>query len=156
MAQPQMTVPLTALKERSRRADPQVATLAVLIALSIQFGLGAGINLYVTVPAVGEPGHGAFFSGIPLLLLHATLGCVLIIGALSVLVWAILARNATVIVTSAVGLAAILTAAAFGAAFVLNLTNADSLGMALATAVALACYTVGLHACGARATARPE
>jgi hypothetical protein len=55
-----------------------------------------------------------------------------------------------VIVTSVIGLAAIITAAVYGASFASKVTDADSLGMALATAVALVCYAVGLFAAPAR------
>ena len=69
----------------------------------------------------------------------------LIIAAIFVLVKAIMARNAALIVTSAAGLVAILLAAFFGSGFTDKLTDGYSLGMAIAFAVALACYTVGLY-----------
>jgi hypothetical protein len=55
-----------------------------------------------------------------------------------------MARHRASIVTSAVGLLAILAAAGYGASFVRNGTNAASLGMALATGVALLSYIIGL------------
>jgi hypothetical protein len=122
----------------------------MLILLIAQFGLGTGVNLYVTLRAAGRPGHGSFFSNGPLLALHATLGMFLILSAIFVLVRAVRARNATLMVTSVAGLVAILLAAFFGSSFADNLTNGYSLGMALATAAALACYAVGLHAASMR------
>jgi sugar/nucleoside kinase (ribokinase family) len=74
----------------------------------------------------------------------------LILGAIFVLVRAIMARNATLIVTSAAGLVAILLAAFFGSGFTDKLTDGYSLGMAIAFAVALACYAIGLYATGTR------
>jgi hypothetical protein len=118
--------------------------------LIVQFALGMGVNLYVTLPAAGHPGHSSFFGNGPLLAIHATLGMFLILVAIFVLVRAIMARNVTLIVTSAVGLAAILVAAFFGSGFTSKLTDGYSLGMAMATAVALACYAVGLFAASAQ------
>ena len=48
------------------------------------------------------------------------------------------------------GLVAILLAAFFGSGFTDKLTNGYSLGMAIAFAVALACYAIGLYAASAR------
>jgi len=61
-----------------------------------------------------------------------------------------MARNATLIVTSAAGLVAILIAAFSGSGFTDRLTDGYPLGMALATAVALACYAIGLFAATGR------
>lgn len=122
------------------------ANLAILIVLAVQFALGIGVNLYVTLPAAGHPGHASWFGNGALLALHAALGMFLILAALFVLVRAIMARNAALIVTSAAGLVAILFAAFFGSGFTDKLTDGYSLGMALATAVALASYAIGLFA----------
>jgi len=124
--------------------------LALLILLAVQFGLGIGVNLYVTLPAAGHPGHASWFGNGALLALHATLGMLLILGAIFVLVRAIMARNATLIITSAAGLVAILLAAFFGSGFTDKLTDGYSLGMAIAFAVALACYAIGLYATSTR------
>jgi hypothetical protein len=118
--------------------------------LIVQFALGMGVNLYVTLRAAGHPGHSSFFGNGPLLAIHATLGMFLILVAIFVLVRAIMARNVTLIVTSTVGLAAILVAAFFGSGFTSKLTDGYSLGMAMATAVAMACYAVGLFAASAQ------
>jgi len=126
------------------------ANLFALIVLIIQFALGMGVNLYVTLPAAGHPGHASWFGNGALLALHAALGMLLILGAIVVLVETIMARNATLIVTSAAGLVAILLAAYFGSGFTDKLTDGYSLGMALAFAVALACYAIGLFAASAR------
>jgi len=64
------------------------------------------------------------------------------------------ARQVTLIVTSAAGLVAIIVAAIYGANFTDKVTNGYSLGMALATAAALGCYAIGLFAASARQTAR--
>jgi hypothetical protein len=108
--------------------------------------LGMGVNLYVTLPTAGHPGHASWFGNGALLALHAALGIFLILAAIFVVVRAIMARNATIIVTSAAGLVAILLAAFFGSGFTDKLTDGYSIGMALAFAVALACYAIGLFA----------
>jgi hypothetical protein len=134
----------------SRTAGLRQASLAALIVLIAQFALGMGVNLYVTLPTAGHPGHGSFFGNGPLLAIHAALGMFLILAALFVLVRAIMARNVILIVTSAAGLAAILLAAFFGSGFTSKLTDGYSPGMAMATALALACYAVGLFAATAQ------
>jgi hypothetical protein len=60
----------------------------------------------------------------------------------------------TLIVISAAGLAAILAAAIFGSGFTDKLANGYFLGTAMATAVALACYAVGLYAASAPGNGR--
>ena len=134
----------------SRQVGLRQASLAILILLIAQFGLGMGVNLYVTLPTAGHPGHGSFFSNGLLLALHATLGLFLLLSAIFVLVRAIRARNAAVMVTSVAGLVAILGAVFFGSMFIDKLTDGYSLGMALAFAAALACYAVGLYAASTR------
>lgn len=133
-------------KTESRQAGLRQANLAILIVLIVQFALGMGVNLYVTLPAAGHPGHASWFGNGTLLALHAALGMFLILAAIFVLVRSIMARNAAIIVTSAAGLVAILLAAFFGSGFTDKLTDGYSIGMALAFAAALACYAIGLFA----------
>lgn len=124
--------------------------LAAAILLLIQYGLGVGVNLYVTLPAAGHGGRGigqAFSNG-PALAVHTVLGLLLILTALSMVVRSVIARHRASIVTSVVGLLAILAAAGYGASFVRDGSDAASLGMALATGVALLCYIIGLFVTG--------
>ena len=148
MTSPPAAAPPSTQKQRTepRQAGLRQANLAILIVLIVQFALGMGVNLYVTLPAAGHPGHASWFGNGALLALHAALGIFLILAAIFVLVRAIMARNVTIIVTSAVGLVAILLAAFFGSGFTDKLTDGYSIGMALAFAVALACYAIGLFA----------
>ena len=150
MTRSQAVAPPSAQKTESRQAGLRQANLALLILLAVQFALGIGVNLYVTLPSAGHPGHASWFGNGALLALHATLGMLLILGAIFVLVRAIMARNATLIITSAAGLVAILLAAFFGSGFTDKLTDGYSLGMAIAFAVALACYAIGLYATSTR------
>lgn len=150
MTGPQAAAPPSAQRTASRTAGLRQASLAILIVLIAQFALGSGVNLYVTLPAAGHPGHSSWFGNGPLLALHAALGMFLILAAVFVLVRAVMARNVTLIATSAAGLVAILLAAFFGSGFTDKLTDGYSLGMAMATAAALACYAIGLYAASTR------
>lgn len=138
-----------------RTADRQLerlrgASLGAAVMLVIQFGLGIGVNLYVTLPTAGRGGRsvGQAFSNGALLALHTVFGLLLVVTAISLLVRAIAARHRPVIVTSAVGLLAIIAAAGSGASFVSDSANGASLGMALATGVAMLCYLVSLFILG--------
>ena len=114
--------------------------LAAAVLLLIQFGLGMGVNLYVTLPA-----HKPFLStvsGSVVLTAHAIVALGLLGAAIGALVRAIRARR--VVVFTSVGLAAIVTAAAAGASFTSHQSNGASLGMALATAVAMFCYLAAI------------
>ena len=124
--------------------------MAAAIMLLIQYGLGIGVNLYVTLPAagVGGRGIGQAFSNGPALAVHTVLGLLLILTALSMVIRSVIARHRASIATSVVGLLAILAAAGYGASFVRNGSTAASLGMALATGVALLCYVIGLFVTG--------
>jgi hypothetical protein len=129
----------------SHRAGLRRASLAILIVLIVQFALGISVNLYLTLPVAGHPGHSSWFGNGPVLAAHAALGMFLVLAALFVLIRAIMARNAVLIVTSAAGLVAVGVAFFFGASFTEKLTYGYSLGMAIAFAAALACYAVGLY-----------
>ena len=150
MTRQQAAAPPSAQKRRSRQARLRRASLAILIVLIVQFALGINVNLYVTLPTAGHPGHSSWFGNGALLALHAALGMFLVLAAIAVLARAITARNVTLIATSAAGLAAIGLAFFFGASFTDKLSNGYSLGMAISFAAALACYAIGLYALTAR------
>jgi hypothetical protein len=132
------------------------ASLGALVMLIIEFALGISVNLYVTLPA-GDKGSG-FFAAIGKALadgpvavgVHAAVGLLLIVAAISLLARAIASRNVRIGVLSGVGLIAILAAASSGASFVGTGQDGASLGMALATAVAMLCYAVALFLLGER------
>jgi len=134
------------------------ASMGAAVMLVIQFGLGIGVNLYVTLPAAGRGGRsvGQAFSSGALLALHTVFGLLLVVTAVSLLVRAIAARHRPVIVTSAVGLLAIIAAAGSGASFVSDTAIGASLGMALATGVAMLCYLVSLFILGRTAQPGPS
>jgi len=146
----QAVAPPSAQKMQARQAGLRQASLAIVIVLIVQFALGISVNLYVTLPAAGHPGHASWFGNGPLLAMHAALGMFLVLAAVFVLVRAIMARNRTLIATSAAGLVAIFLAFFFGSNYTDKLTNGYSLGMAIAFAAALACYVIGLYAVSTR------
>ena len=142
------SAPAAAPEQRSDRRRENLArgNLAAAIMLLIQYGLGIGVNLYVTLPPAGHGGRGigdAFSSG-PALAVHTVVGLLLILTALSMIVRSVIARHRASIVTSAVGLLAILAAAEPSCTKLAPKPAAASLGMALATGVALLSYIIGL------------
>jgi hypothetical protein len=121
--------------------------LAAVVMLLIQYCLGVSVNLYSTRPASD---HGkSLFAGFPaavvngpvLLTLHAILGTLLLITALAALIRS-LRLGAPPIALTAVALLAICIAWMSGSEFVGHQQNGASLAMALATALAILCYTL--------------
>lgn len=125
-------------------------SLAVLVLLVVEYGLGLYVNLYVAVPAADRGGSlgGAIAQGPALLSAHAVLGLLLGLGALAALVRAIRARHWAVTAFSAAGLLAVAFAAVAGAAFTSTGNQADSMAMAVMTGVALLCYAINLYLLG--------
>ncbi len=134
---------MTSSRQETQAASPasRLATLrgncmGAAVLLIIQFGLGIGVNLYVTLPE-----HKSFLPtvfGSAALAAHAIVALLLLGASISALVRAIRARR--LIVFTSVGLTAILAAWIAGASFVGSASNGASLSMALATAVAMLCY----------------
>ena len=128
---------LTTSLERVRMASFGALTMLVL-----QFVIGTAYNLYGTAPTA-KKSVGLFSS--PLLAIHVILGILLIIAAAMLVFRVVQARaGASLLATSVVGLVAILGAAGAGSSFAQDGANGASLGMAIATAVAMLCYTVNL------------
>lgn len=114
--------------------------MGAAVLLIIQFALGIGVNLYITLPR-----HQSFLPavfGSATLAAHAVVALALLGAAIGALARAIRARRA--IVFTSAGLAAILVAGIAGASFVGNQSNGASLTMALATAVAMFCYVAAV------------
>ena len=147
-----------AARVRGLRAN----SFAAVVMLVAEYGLGIWVNLYGQLPGSD---HGAsiaagfaraIYKGPVGLAVHALLGVLLIVSALSAVVRAVLVRRLALIGATAVGLVAIVVAALSGASFVGDGSNSSSMGMAVATGVAVAAYAlVLLLAAGIAASSRP-
>jgi hypothetical protein len=117
-------------------------SVATLIMLVVQYGLGIVLNMYVAVPA--SDAHAGLMqeiaSGPFTLTVHALLGLALIGAALVLLVRAVRLGDRVIAVLAAAGLTAIGGAFASGEIFVRNGQDTASLAMALLTGVALLSY----------------
>jgi hypothetical protein len=117
-------------------------SLAALLMLVAQYGLGIVLNLYVAVPAADA--HAGIMRVIvngPLTLtLHVLLGLGLVGTAIVLLVRAVALRDRRFAALAAGGLTAIGGAFAAGEIFVHNGQQFASAAMAILTAVALLCY----------------
>jgi hypothetical protein len=117
-------------------------SLAALLMLVAQYGLGIVLNLYVAIPAADE--HAGIMRVIvngPLILtLHVLLGLGLVGTAIVLLVRAVTLRDRRFAALAAGGLTAIGGAFAAGEIFVHNGQQFASAAMAILTGVALLCY----------------
>ena len=135
---------MTTPAQHDTRIPPAPSRLSALrgncmgaaVLLIVQFGLGIGLNLYVTVPS-GKSFFATVFSS-AVLAVHAIVALALLGASISALVRAIRVRRA--VAFTAAGLAAIVVAAGAGVSFAGRPGNGASLTMALATAVAMFCY----------------
>src|SRR5215468_7527657 len=128
-ARPVRTV-ATARLARLRRGS-----LAVLVLVVVEYGIGMYVNFYVSIPRA-DRGHGvgsAISNGPAMLSIHAAIGLLLGLGALSVLVQAVMARHLGAIVSVA------------GASFTSSGNMADSMSMSVLTGVGLLCYAANLY-----------
>ena len=138
----------------------RASTLAALVVLLLQYGLGIDANLYATLPASD---HGksiltafaaAITSGPDIVIAHAVLGTLLLIGAVTVLIRAVRTHLLPLITLAALALAAIIAAWLSGARFVGIATNGASLAMAIASGIAILAYIVILFLVAAPAARR--
>lgn len=142
----------------------RITALAGLVMLLLEYGLGVWTNLYAHLPASdhGKATFAAFGGAVAHgpagLALHALLGTLLIVTAVSVVVRAALARQAAPVLIGCVALLAILAAWFSGTKFVSDAANGASFGMAVATGVALLGYAIILFIAiptSGRGTVRP-
>jgi hypothetical protein len=136
--------------QRAGLAGLRRPSLAALVMLVAQYGLGIVLNLYVAVPASDE--HAGIMqeiaSGPLTLTLHALLGLALVATAIVLLVRAVGTGDRPIAVLAAAGLTAIGGAFASGEIFVRSGEQGASLAMALLTGVALLCYIGALARAG--------
>jgi hypothetical protein len=129
------------------------ASLAALVMLIIQYGIGIGVNIYVKVPK--SDGMGKVFSNGPAVLtVHILVGLLLVLSAIGLLVQAIVAHSTAMIATAAVALLAIVGAAFSGTSFLSDGKSASSMAMAVLTGVAMLCYVLNLYLLGPARTAK--
>jgi hypothetical protein len=141
------TAPVAGTTTRDGRSlRPNSFSVAVM--LIVQYGLGIWLNLYAKIPA-SDHGKGVFAAfgaavadGPAALALHALLGTLLLVAAMTLTVRAAVARMAATTVIGAVALVAIVAAWLSGARFTGDAADSASFGMAMATAVALLCYVI--------------
>src|ERR1035437_3122420 len=122
-------------------------SLAVLVLVVVEDGIGMYVNLYVAVPR-GDPGRSvgsAITNGPAMLSIHVVIGLLLGLGALGVLAQAVIIRHLGAIASSAAGLFALAFATATGASFTSSGHPADSMGMSVLTGVGLLCYAANLY-----------
>jgi hypothetical protein len=138
--------PTAAAGSSSKAIGLRANCFAGVVMLIVEFGLGIGVNLYSSLPRADHgrsafPAFGRAVTGGPVVLtLHALLGTLLLVAGVSVVVRAALIRRAPLTAVAGVALLAILAAWVSGTRFVGHTGNGASLGMALATGVALLCY----------------
>jgi uncharacterized membrane protein len=118
------------------------------VMLLVEYGLGMWVNLYAQIPP-SDHGKGVFAAfgaavarGPLALTLHALLGTLLLVTAITFGIRAVLARKAAATVIGALAFLAITSAWLSGARFVGASASAASAGMAMSTAVALLCYLI--------------
>jgi hypothetical protein len=135
-----------AANRRTSLTGLRANSFAAVVMLLIEFGLGSWVNLYARLPA-SDHGRGSFAAfadavakGPVGLSLHALLGTLLIVTAIGAVVRAALVRRPVLIALAAVALLAIVAAWLSGAKFVGDASSGASLGMAMATGIALLAY----------------
>jgi hypothetical protein len=123
-------------------------SLAVLVLIAAEFGIGMYVNLYVTVPRADHGGSlgTAISNGPAALSLHAVVGLLLGLGALGVLVQSVMARHWAAVAFSAAGLLALGFASVAGTGFTATGDASASMAMSGLTAVAVVCYAANIYA----------
>jgi hypothetical protein len=146
------------VRERQRLRNQFLGTV---IFLNVQFLLGMAGNLFVTIPR-NHPGANPpeYFSGVAqsvtwailnghlLLILHTSLGLILVVNAAGLLLQAIRLRTRNLIVVTALGAFGVLAAGFNGGSYLNYHEDFSSMLMATFFAVALVAYAVGLYLTG--------
>jgi hypothetical protein len=132
--------------------------LGTLIFLMIQFLLGMAVNLFVTIttnhPGANPPEYfggvvqsvtWAILHGHILLVVHASVGLLLVLNALGLLVAAIRGRQRDLITVTSFGLFGVLAAGFNGGSFLNYNQDFSSMIMAAFFAIAIAAYAAALY-----------
>lgn len=133
--------------------------LAALIVLVAQFLLGMAVNLFVVIPR-NHPGANPpeYFSGVGSsvtwailqggqlwLILHASLGLILVGAGVAVLLRAIQTRERNSIIVASLGAVAIVAAGFNGGSYLNYHEDFSSMLMASFFAITVVAYSVGLY-----------
>ena len=133
-----------------RLAAIRTSSLATLVILVIQYALGAAESLYGTMPDTRHP--VGLFSGGALLAVHGVLGIALAVGAVAAAVRSLRARYRPVAISSVIAMLALVAATLTGFMFLDKGQDGASLGMALATGIAMICYGFNIWILGGTRT----
>ena len=122
-------------------------SMAVLVLVVVEYGLGMYVDLYVTVPPAdhGRSVGNAIANGPAVLSIHVVAGLLLGLGALGVLAQAVIVRRPGAIALSAAVLFALAFASVEGTSFTSSGDRVDSMGMSVLTGVGLLCYAANLY-----------
>lgn len=130
----------------------RATTMALLVALLVQYAIGITVNLKAQLPAP-KPGAGAgkgiataLSEGVPLLVAHVAVGIILLIGALALVAQAARSGHRLILACSIVGLICVWIAFFTGGTFVSNGDDNASLVMALLAGAAILSYLIALYA----------
>jgi hypothetical protein len=136
---------VAAAKSRLRRGS-----LAALVLVVAEYGIGIYVNLYVTVPAAdhGRSLSTALSNGPALLSVHVVVGLLLGLAGLGVLVQSVMARHWIVLAVSVAALLALAFASVAGTGFVRTGDTSAAMAMSVLTGIALLCYAVNLYLLG--------
>jgi hypothetical protein len=134
-------------------------TIFILILLAAQFLLGMAVNLFVTIPS-NHPGANPpeYFSGVvqsvqwavtspssPFwLLMHASVGLLLVVLTIVLLIAAIVARKGGWIAIAIIGFIGVLGAGFNGGSFLNYNQNFSSMLMSVGFILAMVTYSIGL------------
>jgi hypothetical protein len=114
-------------------------------ALVVQYALGMYVNLFVSFPANATEGQlWEFAWAQPSLAAHIILAILILLAAITLCVRGIRSKNRQWIITSSIGLAAVLAAGASGATFIPTQTDLYSYSMSLAFLIAIFAYAWAL------------
>jgi hypothetical protein len=139
--------------------DLRRTLVGVVFALLVQFLLGMAVNLFVKVPT-NHPGSqpAEYFSGVVqsvswavlqgplLLLLHSSLGLLLVVGAVAVVVMAWPLGGRLLRWTTVLGALFVVAAGFNGGSFLNYHEDFSSMLMAALFALGVACYVLALYA----------
>jgi len=141
------TTPTRGTPEANRRLDViRTTSLATLVILVAQYALGVAESLYGTMPSAHR--SIGLFSGGALLAVHGVLGILLALGGIATAARSVRARHRLLAISSVTAMLALIAATLTGFIFLDKGQDGASLGMALATGIAMVCYGFNIWVLG--------